>query len=122
MLTAIILIFLLFKTNATLGDELYEAEFYPQGTTIQKEVEVTVLQLLRDFSFLKADEEYHNGDGIDDESCKKKSTTETPQNQKSNSHNLKSNYFQKQLRCMAAKYTEPNGGKDDDERDDMSDI
>jgi hypothetical protein len=104
---------------------LYEAEFYeelPEGAILEKEIEVIVLQLLRDFSFLKADEEYHDVDDIDEDSCKEKLATENTQNEQSNLHNLKSNYFQKQLRCMAAKYTEPNGGKDDDERDDMSDI
>lgn len=52
---------------------MYEAEFYeelPEGATIEKEIEVIVLQLLRDFSFLKADEEYHDVDDIDEDSCK----------------------------------------------------
>lgn len=104
---------------------MYEAEFYeelPEGATIEKEIEVIVLQLLRDFSFLKADEEYHDVDDIDEDSCKEKLTTENTQNEQSNLHNLKSNYFQKQLRYMAAKYAGQNGGEDEDEGDYMSDV
>ncbi len=75
---------------------MYEAEFYeelPEGATIEKEIEVIVLQLLRDFSFLKTDEEYHDVDDIDEDSCKEKLATENTQNEQSNLHNLKSNYF-----------------------------
>lgn len=90
-------------TIVKLGDELYEAEFYeeiPQGTSIEKEIDVIVLDLLRDFSFLKDDEEYEyvDDDDNDDEECvKEMSATQ-------NTSTFKSNYFQKQLRFMATKY------------------
>ena len=104
--------------NEQLGDELYEAEFYeelPQGSTIEKEIEFIVLQLLREFCFLKDDEEYHDDDDEDNECGKEKTPTQ-------NTYNVKSNYFQKQLRMMATKYEVAKGGKDDDEGDDMSDV
>jgi hypothetical protein len=49
---------------------LYEAEFYeelPQGTAIEKQIELIVLELLHDFSFLKENEEYHDGEDSDEE-------------------------------------------------------
>ena len=108
-------------TIVKLGDELYEAEFYeeiPQGTSIEKEIDVIVLDLLRDFSFLKDDEEYEyvDDDDNDDEECvKEMSATQ-------NTSTFKSNYFQKQLRFMATKYGVRQGGDGDDDGDNMSDV
>ena len=105
---------------------MYEAEFYEellQGTAIEKEIELIVLELLRDFSFLKENEEYHDGDDSDEECGREESTTQNIlQSTTQNIHNLRSNYFQKQLRLMATKYGVPKGGADDNEGDDMSDV
>ena len=99
---------------------MYEAEFYeelPEGTLIEAEIQSIVVQLLREFSFLEENEEYKYGDEEEEE----ETNGDTVQSPSNNAPHLKSNYFKKQLRLMAADIGVGKGTNMGNE-DDMSQV
>jgi hypothetical protein len=105
---------LLRKQYKLIGDQLYEAEFYneiPKHTTIEREIQATVVELLHEYGYINDGQEYNFDLDVQD-------ITQSDDNEVSPKTKLKSNYFKKQLQVMGAFAANTKSALSEDDSDD----